>query len=228
MSPRLSHGVARRGGHTLTIHGERVLGAIAGFGGHGGGDVAALIVRDLCRLDHIVDDGHEQRRRLHDAITRADVLVRELAKKDVAYRGLGATLTMATVGADALVIAHVGDARAYRIREDVVIPLTRDHRQQLYRDGIRSAVGALRELDVEVHPPLAWGELLVICHADVADRADWTSWLSLARTASSAEGASSEGAVSAAPSCDALASALLGLEGHPSETALVGRIDARP
>ena len=51
----------------------------------------------------------------------------DLAVADESRRGMGTTLTLAKVHGDAVSLAHVGDSRAYRLREGEPQQLTRDH-----------------------------------------------------------------------------------------------------
>ena len=47
---------------------------------------------------------------------------------DESRRGMGTTLTLAKVHGDEVSLAHVGDSRAYRLRDGELAQLTRDHR----------------------------------------------------------------------------------------------------
>src|SRR6476661_3582732 len=66
----------------------------------------------------------------------------------VVAEGMGTTLTALLLGDDELTIAHVGDSRAYRLRDGDLERLTRDH--SLVGEMVRR--GAITEAEAEVHP----------------------------------------------------------------------------
>ncbi len=76
-------------------------------------------------------------RRIHD---------RSRAEADLA--GMGTTVTAAYVGESEVTIAHVGDSRAYVMRDGEVVRLTRDHSLV----GELIARGKLTEEQAETHP----------------------------------------------------------------------------
>jgi protein phosphatase len=58
---------------------------------------------------------------------QVDVVLREQAQADPTLAGMGTTMTLAfSLGAD-MVLAHVGDSRAYLLCRGGLYPLTRDH-----------------------------------------------------------------------------------------------------
>ncbi len=68
----------------------------------------------------------------------------DLAVADESRRGMGTTLTLAKVHGDEVSLAHVGDSRAYRMREGRLEQLTRDHSlvAELERSGQITAEAA--------------------------------------------------------------------------------------
>ena len=95
-----------------------------GMGGAQAGEVASEIAIEAFR-DGLpggsVDDG------LVTVIERANAKVHEQANAVPEYHGMGTTCTVAYVAEDEVVIAHVGDSRAYLLRDDELTRLTRDH-----------------------------------------------------------------------------------------------------
>jgi PPM family protein phosphatase len=82
-------------------------------------------------------------------IKAANVRVHERASSDASASGMGTTMTVALLTDDGRVtIGHVGDSRAYRLRDDRLDQLTDDHSlvAELVRRGELSAEAA------EVHP----------------------------------------------------------------------------
>jgi len=69
----------------------------------------------------------EKTRRLRNAVLQANLKIYESAKKNQEQRGMGATLTAAWINGTKLSIAHVGDSRAYLLRNGNLQQLTNDH-----------------------------------------------------------------------------------------------------
>jgi protein phosphatase len=112
-----------------------------GMGGRIGGDVASgLVVKTLLDYFHntkeiitstLFDVGDEEIScQLRKAIQQSDKMVREKALKEPLLSGMGTTIVAAAVcslSPLAIVIAHVGDSRAYLYRGQELRGLTRDH-----------------------------------------------------------------------------------------------------
>ena len=114
-----------------------------GMGGHRGGDVASQLA--LATIEELASEG---RGTLMDHIRAANRAVWDQSVEDERLSGMGTTLTAAQIdGANAL-IAHVGDSRAYLLREGKLRQLTTDH--TLVGRMVRS--GEITEAEAEVHP----------------------------------------------------------------------------
>ncbi|HVD86764.1 MAG TPA: Stp1/IreP family PP2C-type Ser/Thr phosphatase [Solirubrobacterales bacterium] len=87
---------------------------------------------------------------LEETIEGANRTIHELARKDPGLAGMGTTITAAIVDGDAeeVAIGHVGDSRAYRLREGRFERLTRDH--SLVEEMRRK--GQLTDAQAEDHP----------------------------------------------------------------------------
>jgi protein phosphatase len=85
-------------------------------------------------LAGLVEDAN---RRIHDR-----------SRSESEYAGMGTTVTAAHVGEGEVTIAHVGDSRAYVLRDGELIRLTRDHSLV----GELVARGKLTEEQAESHP----------------------------------------------------------------------------
>src|SRR3954452_6441807 len=96
-----------------------------GMGGHQAGEVVSGIAVEIFERSMPADGAPEER--LAAAARTANERIHELSRADRERAGMGTTITAAHVGGDEVAIAHVGDSRAYRIREGVLEPLTRDH-----------------------------------------------------------------------------------------------------
>lgn len=118
---------------------EYPLFAVAdGLGGHVGGEVASHVA--LERLAKATTaDGPEDAisERLREAIHQANRAVGERASKEPRLTGMGTTLTAVVVGRDRLHLGHVGDSRAYLLRNGELRALTEDHTlvQRMVREG---------------------------------------------------------------------------------------------
>jgi serine/threonine protein phosphatase PrpC len=83
-----------------------------------------------------------------ELIREANRRVFERARDDAAAAGMGTTLTLALVEDDHVTIGHVGDSRAYRLRDRELEQLTEDH--SLVAELVRS--GRLSPEEAEMHP----------------------------------------------------------------------------
>jgi protein phosphatase len=141
-------GRLRDGNEDSFVVDERLtLFAVAdGMGGHRGGEVASATAIEALRA--AVASG----RSINDAVKAANVAVVEKAANDPELAGMGTTMTATTpVGGGALLIAHVGDSRAYLLREGAMKRLTEDH--SLVEELVRE--GRLTEEQAESHPQRA-------------------------------------------------------------------------
>lgn len=108
-----------------------------GMGGHVGGDVAsATTVLDLTPLDRA---GYEGSAGIYlaDEIQTANMIMNELVSLNPALGGMGTTCTALLVDGDHIELAHIGDSRAYRLRNGVFEQVTTDHTfvQRLLSEG---------------------------------------------------------------------------------------------
>jgi protein phosphatase len=119
-----------------------------GMGGHAGGDVAsAATVLDMLHLDH--GDYHgDAVTVLADEIQTANSLLSELVHINPKLAGMGTTVTSLLLAEGKLHIAHIGDSRAYRLRDGVFEQVSVDHTfvQRLIDEG------RLRPEEAETHP----------------------------------------------------------------------------
>ncbi|MCW2277204.1 Stp1/IreP family PP2C-type Ser/Thr phosphatase [Heliophilum fasciatum] len=120
-----------------------------GMGGHEAGEVAsALAVQTLADCWQGQPVGAEPVKTLLDACQKANRAIFEQAQTHSSWSGMGTTLTALWSDGSQVVIAHVGDSRAYRINEHGVTPLTHDH--SLVEEMIRQ--GTLTEAEAQGHP----------------------------------------------------------------------------
>ena len=127
----------------------RYLAVVAdGMGGHAGGDVAsASTVLDLIHLDHNRHDG-DAGSHLADEIQSANSLLSELVHVNPKLAGMGTTVTALLLSGDRLAYAHIGDSRAYRLKDGTFEQMSTDHTfvQRMIDEG------RMTEAEAEVHP----------------------------------------------------------------------------
>lgn len=108
-----------------------------GMGGHVGGDVAsATTVLDLAPLDRAGFEGNAGVY-LADEIVNANIIMNELVDLNPRLAGMGTTCTALLIDGDRIELAHIGDSRAYRLRDGVFEQVTTDHTfvQRLLQEG---------------------------------------------------------------------------------------------
>ncbi|MGG5753939.1 protein phosphatase 2C domain-containing protein [Zafaria sp. Z1313] len=126
----------------------RYLAVVAdGMGGHVGGDVAsASTVLDLVHLDQETTQDIETV--LPDEIQTANSILNELVSANPKLSGMGTTVTALLLTGGVFQYAHIGDSRAYRLKNGEFEQISRDHTfvQRLVDEG------RLRPEEAEHHP----------------------------------------------------------------------------
>ena len=132
-----------------------------GMGGHAAGEIASRIAVDSISefiLHTKEDDGtwphaydeHYKRstNRLMAAVRLANTRVLEAMRKDARLRGMGTTIVACLADDDTMSFAHVGDSRAYLIRNGQLSRITNDHSWVFEQ----VQAGMLTEAEAEKHP----------------------------------------------------------------------------
>ncbi|MFZ0039679.1 MAG: protein phosphatase 2C domain-containing protein, partial [Solirubrobacteraceae bacterium] len=117
-----------------------------GMGGAQAGEVASRLAVEEFH-DELPEDGSAQER-LTVRIQSANRRIYDLSRTDRELEGMGTTLTAAFLQDDDLVIAHVGDSRAYIFRDGTLTRLTQDHSLV----GFLIREGKLTEEQAAEHP----------------------------------------------------------------------------
>ena len=116
-----------------------------GMGGHEAGEVASeLTIKTLAELAPTSLDADA----LERAVVAANLNVIKAPHEGIGRVGMGTTLTCAMIEKERLIIAQVGDSRAYLLHQGALQQLTRDH--SLMADMIEA--GQLTEAEARVHP----------------------------------------------------------------------------
>jgi len=165
-----------------------------GIGGFEAGEVASSIAVDV--LKDLEPSGS-----LEDAIREANRRILAAAKGDEKFSGMGTTVVaMRFAGTEeepVVEISHVGDSRAYLLRNGDLKPITEDHSlvAELVRSGdltraqasehpqknlITRALGAEEEVEVDTTVlPVGVGDRLVLCSDGLSDMVPETRMLDL-------------------------------------------------
>jgi protein phosphatase len=149
-----------------------------GMGGAQAGEVASQIAAES--FEQRTDDGNPEQQ-LARIAHAANKKIFEQSEADSSLRGMGTTLTGALVAGDEVTIVHVGDSRAYLLRDEELRQLTRDHSlvEELRRQGrltseeaeehpqrsvVTRALGVEPEVQLDVHTHQARsGDLYLLC-----------------------------------------------------------------
>ena len=119
-----------------------------GMGGEAGGQQASTLAIKALVTEYYRDPEPDVGRSLWRAVRAANQSVYRKARSTPALARMGTTLTAAVVRGEDLVVAHVGDSRAYLIRNNDIRQLTRDH--SWVADAMRA--GTLSAEEARNHP----------------------------------------------------------------------------
>ena len=185
-----------------------------GMGGSNAGEVASGILTSVLKesLEQRLQDqqwnmrsnrSKRMQQLMVESIIHANASIIEAARVEPSYSGMGTTLVAALFHHNKVIVAHVGDSRAYRLRQGQLAQITRDHsllQEQIdarliteesaqfaqNRNLITRAMGIDYEVEVEIHDHLTeGGDIYLLCSdglsdmlsayeiTDVMARADW-------------------------------------------------------
>jgi PPM family protein phosphatase len=119
-----------------------------GMGGAAAGDLASAVAIDTIRKIEGPTTGEGMLEVLDGAIHEANDKIAELIESDYSLEGMGTTVTGAMFDGTQLGLAHIGDSRAYLLRDGLLERLTHDHTwvQSLVDDG------KISETEAAMHP----------------------------------------------------------------------------
>jgi serine/threonine protein phosphatase PrpC len=130
-------GMIREGNEDSGYAGPRLLAIADGMGGQAAGEVASSeVISTLVTLDDDVP-GSDLLTSLAAAVQRANDQLRVMVEDDPQLEGMGTTLTALLWTGQRLGLVHVGDSRAYLLRDGVLSQITQDHTwvQRLVDEG---------------------------------------------------------------------------------------------
>ena len=145
-------GLAREGNEDALYAGPRLLAVADGMGGHAAGEVASrVVIEALVPLDESPPDG-DLTDALRRAVETANGYLRDMVAADTALEGMGTTLTALLWVQQTLGLVHIGDSRAYLLREGHLEQVTHDHTfvQTLIDQG------RITPDEANTHPQRSW------------------------------------------------------------------------
>ena len=125
-SARSDRGLVRQNNQDSVYAGPRLLALADGMGGHAAGEVASkLVIQALLPLD---DDmpSDDLLGELRDATAEGNAAITNLVAEQPDLEGMGTTLTAILFAGNRLGLVHVGDSRAYLMREGQLNQITKD------------------------------------------------------------------------------------------------------
>jgi protein phosphatase len=134
---RSDRGLIRGTNQDSVYAGPRLLAVADGMGGHAAGDVASKVV--IAALEHLDDDAPsgDLLQALRQAVFDGSEHLREVIREAPHLEGMGTTLTAVLFAGGRLGLCHVGDSRAYLMRDGELAQITHDDTfvQTLIDDG---------------------------------------------------------------------------------------------
>ncbi|WP_086735437.1 Stp1/IreP family PP2C-type Ser/Thr phosphatase [Streptomyces glaucescens] len=141
-------GMIREGNEDSGYAGPRLLAIADGMGGAAAGEVASSeAISTIVALDDDIP-GSDVLTSLGVAVQRANDQLRQMVEEDPSLEGMGTTLTALLWTGQRLGLVHVGDSRAYLLRDGVLTQITQDHTwvQRLVDEG------RITEEEATTHP----------------------------------------------------------------------------
>ncbi|GGM78116.1 protein phosphatase [Longimycelium tulufanense] len=123
---RSDRGLVRSNNQDSVYAGPRLLALADGMGGHAAGEVASKVV--IAALAPLDDDepGEDLLGQLREATLAGNAAIAELVSSDPDLEGMGTTLTAVLFAGNKIGMVHVGDSRAYLLREGTLSQITHD------------------------------------------------------------------------------------------------------
>jgi serine/threonine protein phosphatase PrpC len=125
-SARSDRGLVRQSNQDSVYAGPRLLALADGMGGHAAGEVASkLVISALVPLD---DDepGDDLLAELHAATVEGNAAITNLIAEQPDLEGMGTTLTAILFAGNRIGLVHIGDSRAYLMRDGQLSQITKD------------------------------------------------------------------------------------------------------
>src|SRR5689334_5285056 len=123
---RSDRGLIRGGNQDSVYAGPRLLAVADGMGGMAAGDVASnIVIAAMAPLDEDVP-GNAMIDVLRAAVDNANQQIRDTVEANPAMEGMGTTLTAMLFAGSKFGMVHIGDSRAYLLRDGEFGQITKD------------------------------------------------------------------------------------------------------
>src|SRR6266508_1773989 len=123
---RSDRGLIRGGNQDSVYAGPRLLAVADGMGGMAAGDVASnIVIAAMAPLDEDVP-GNAMVDALRGAVDTANQQIRDAVDANPALEGMGTTLTAMLFSGSKIGMVHIGDSRAYLLRDGEFAQVTKD------------------------------------------------------------------------------------------------------
>ena len=123
---RSDRGLIRSGNQDSVYAGPRLLAVADGMGGMAAGDVASnIVIATMAPLDEDVP-GNAMIDTLRGAVDLANQQIRDAVEANPAMEGMGTTLTAMLFSGSKMGMVHIGDSRAYILRDGEFAQVTKD------------------------------------------------------------------------------------------------------
>lgn len=121
-------GMVRKDNQDSGYAGPHLLVVADGMGGHAGGDIASsTVISEIVDLDIDSISAEAAPRRLGRALADANSEIARIVAARSELEGMGTTVTAIMRSRNKLILAHIGDSRAYLLRDGRLTQITRDH-----------------------------------------------------------------------------------------------------
>lgn len=142
-------GMVRSSNEDSGFAGNTLLAVADGMGGHAAGELASsAAIATLAELDDESLATGDVLTSLDDSVVSAAERIAEFVAMDPARAGMGTTVTAIAWRDGRIAVIHVGDSRAYLLRDGELTQITRDH---TYVQSLVDA-GTITEAEARVHP----------------------------------------------------------------------------
>lgn len=144
-------GTVRANNQDSSFAGEHLIAICDGMGGHAGGDTASSIaIRSLAHIEQDDTGGDVEviSRMMETSVMAAHDAIVGKAKRERKLAGMGTTVTAVALVAGYWVVAHIGDSRAYLLRDGHLSRITCDHSYVQHLIG----TGRITPAEAKNHP----------------------------------------------------------------------------
>lgn len=144
-------GTVRQNNQDSSFAGSHLIAICDGMGGHAGGDTASSIaIRSLAHIEHddTSDDVAAISSMMETSVVAAHDAIVGKAKRERKLAGMGTTVTSVALVGGYWVVAHIGDSRAYLLRDGQLERITCDHSYVQHLID----TGRLTEAEAKNHP----------------------------------------------------------------------------